>query len=147
MVVNIWPDTISTHPISIRILWPKRKALQLDDFPEPPQSTEKIIFLAIGWITNFYVPDSVRLGQAFRVDTEGATRFQNTEEDPDINRRPVIDIIRELGSVLPILIHTTIRKDYFIAIIPPYSVPHSPDVLNVASMNICHSYEVRLDGE
>ncbi|KKZ64902.1 hypothetical protein EMCG_09191 [[Emmonsia] crescens] len=99
----------------------RRKALHLGDFPEPPpQSTEKIIFLAIG---------SVHLGQAFRVDTKGATCFQNTEEDPDINRRPVIDIKREPGSVLPTLTHTTIRKDYFIAIIPPYSVPHSPDVL------------------
>ncbi|KAI1271210.1 hypothetical protein F5Y07DRAFT_26488 [Xylaria sp. FL0933] len=83
---------------------------------------KKILFIAIGWITHLFVPDVTKIDQSFAVDTEGAVCFEVSSVPDDDDNRPIIEIVRELGDILPTCPNTD----------------NSPtaDILHVASLNI-----------
>lgn len=90
---------------------------------------KKLVFVLVGWITNMYVPDVVALNRPFKIDTEGATCFETTEIDPDIDNRPILEIVRELGDILPSRPPGSGLQN------EPFQ-PDSLDILHVASLNI-----------
>ncbi|KAL2833834.1 hypothetical protein BDW59DRAFT_64532 [Aspergillus cavernicola] len=89
-------------------------------------AAQKTLFIAVGWLTNLYVPDLSRPKEPFAVVTEGATCFEATFADPDLVRRPLLEVIRKLGDLLPT--RTAGGADRHSS--------QTSDVLNVASLNI-----------
>ncbi|KAJ8130117.1 hypothetical protein O1611_g3517 [Lasiodiplodia mahajangana] len=65
-------------------------------------SQKKLLFIVVGWITNIYIPDTAVIDQPYKVDTEGATCFDMAEVEPDVDNRPILEIVRGLGDVLPV---------------------------------------------
>lgn len=61
---------------------------------------ETLIFMAIGWITNLFIPRLIS-GQPFAVDTEHATGYQTSHVAANLASRPILETIRELGDILP----------------------------------------------
>lgn len=100
------------------------------------QSRQKLIFVAVGWITNLYIPDLAKLDKPFAIDTEGATYLQESVASLNPLHRPIVETIRELGDLLPL---SYINDDGSPGRGSGFSVHHAhpkPDLLHVASLNI-----------
>ena len=66
-----------------------------------------LVFMAIGWMTNLFNPTialpsaSVPSAGALSVDTEQATCFETSTVSPDLIGRPLAELLRHFGDLLP----------------------------------------------
>ncbi|KAK1826796.1 hypothetical protein QBC39DRAFT_240565, partial [Podospora conica] len=61
--------------------------------------------MAVGWLTNLFVPNSsshlLHDQTGFAVNTEKASCFQVSSVNPDLSSRPLFETIRKFGDLLP----------------------------------------------
>lgn len=100
------------------------------------RSLQKLIFVAVGWITNLYIPDLAKLDKPFAIDTEGASYIQGSVGSLNPLHRPIVETIRELGDLLPMSYNNDDDIPGRGGVLSVHHAHQKLDLLHVASLNI-----------